>query len=320
MTKSARLLLLILMFFLVNSCYKSEANKRHKIAVVAPKSGYEVLLTEIEDVFKSNANNVDLVIENFAVTKEDFSSATTIVNSLDVDLVVTISTPATVAFYENIKDKPIIFAGVGDPVVINLADSLKKPKKNITGVTDLSIQLTKKRVELFKLAFPQINRLLTFYNPENIYSILALKDMLEICEKLKIKLEAIECFDTEDFRAKLKKINKRSNDGIFIIPEPVVLSAFDSVVSFSKKFFMPICVYDEDYIEKGATFSYGVDLKDVAKNVLIIIENVLKGIAPEKLPIYVPENINLVVNNRAAKEYGYKIPNEILYLADKVVE
>lgn len=321
MSNSTRLLLLLLTCMsILNSCCKSETNKHHKIAVVSPKNEYNVLLTELKEGIESKLKNIDFVIEDYAVTKEDFYSAVTIVKNLDVDLIVTISAPVTVAFYENIKDKPIIFAGVGAPVASNLADSLRKPKKNITGVTDLSIELTKKRLELFKLTFPKMNKVLTFYNPENIYSILVLREMLEMCEKLKIKLEAIECFDNEDFRAKLKKVKKRAYDGIFIIPEPIVISEFDAIVALSKRFRIPICVYDEYYIERGATLSYGVDLKEIARNVLIIIENVLKGTPPEKQPIYVPENIMLVINNKVAKENGNKIPNEILYLADKVLE
>jgi len=316
------LIFTLLIIFSLKGCYKYEKEKHNKVAVVMPKAGYEQVLEGFKEALNESSfnNNIQLIIQNFGSNKEDFITASKNVSGLDVNLIFTITTPATIAVYENVKNKPIVFAAVGDPIGAGFAESMKKPKENITGVTNLSRELTKKRFEVFYLAFPHIKKVLTFYNPENVYSVLAIKDLLEITDKLNIKLDALESFDAESIKKHLKKIKKGSYDGVFIIPDPVVLSVFTNIIEFSNELAVPVCVHEPRLVEKGATISYGVDLKNVGRLSFFLIEQVLKGVKPEKIPIFVPEKVSLVINNKWAKEKGYIIPNELLYIADKVLE
>ncbi len=313
---------LVALAFLLICCSKKSITDKRKILVVMPKNGYEEVLNGFKEaIYEEGMNDkVDLIIQNSGITKDDFVAISKIINSSDVDIIVTVTTPVTLALYENVKNKPIVFSAVGDPISAGLAKDLKNSKKNITGVTNLSRMLTKKRMEVFKNAFPFMKKIITFYNPENVFSLLAVKDLSEISEKLNIKLEKVECLNTDNILATLKNIKKGSYDGVFIIPDPVVLSAFTDIINISNEFSMPVCVHEESYISKGATISYGIDLKEVGKHSFALVKLILQGSSPEQLPIFVPEKISLVVNNRWAKEKGYKVPNELLYLADRVVE
>jgi len=313
---------LVSLTFLLISCSKKAITDKRKIAVVMPKNGYEEVLNGFKMAIyqKGMHDKIDLIIHNSGVTKDDFIAISKVISNSDVDVILTVTTPVTLSVYEHVKDKPIVFAAVGDPISAGLALDLKKPKKNITGVTNLNRQLTKKRMELFKNAFPFMKKIITFYNPKNLFSLLAVKDLSEISEELNIMLEKVECLSIDDIVATLKNIKKGSYDGIFVIPDPVVLSAFTYIINISNEFSIPVCVHEESYISKGATISYGIDLNEVGKLSFTLVELILKGSLPEKLPIHVPEKISLAINYRWAKEKGYKVSNELLYLADRVVE
>lgn len=317
--------MVIFLFFTIflMSCGKDKDNKKYKIGVIMPEHGYERVIDGLKESIDKSIykDRVELVIKDFPKNKEEFESAVKILQGLDIDIFYTVTTPATASTYERIRNKPIIFAAVGDPVGAGFADNFKSPKKGITGVTNLSRDLTGKRLEYFKMAFPKIKRILTFYNPENIYSVLSVKDLVKVCEKLNIGIEIEEVISTDVLRKKLRDKKVKNVDGIFIIPDPVVMAVIDEIIHFADENKLPTCVHEERLVfDKGATISYGVDLKEVGKMSFIMIEHVLKGGNPENLPIFVPEKMNLLINNRWAKGKGYQIPNEILYLAEKVIE
>lgn len=321
--KILRAILCLMSLIIFSSCVNEEHNKKFKIGVIMPKSGYKQVFEGLkESVDKSNyRDRIDFIVKDFPTNKEEFSKAVKMLQEIDVDLYYSITTPATIATFESVKNKPIIFTAVGDPIGVGLADNFKIPKKGITGVTNLSRELTAKRMEYFKMAFPKINRILTFYNPENVYSILAVKDLENVSEKLNVKVEKYEISSTDDLRIRLNSKKIKNVEGIFIIPDPVVMIAIDDIIRFANENKLPTCVHEERYvIDKGATISYGVDLKEVGKMSFIMIEHVLKGGKPEDLPIFVPEKMNLTINNRWAKQNGYLVPNEILYLADNVIK
>lgn len=327
MANMNRIFSFIIYFIVVSvffvGCSKEQGEKKYKIGIIMPKYGYEKVLEGLRTAVDKSSykGRIEFIVKDFPTNREEFESAVKILQGLDIDLFYTITTPATIATYEMIKNKPIIFAAVGDPVGVGLAESFKSPKKGITGVTNLSRELTDKRLEYFVKAFPKMKRILTFFNNENIYSILAVKDVENLSEKLKIKIEKVEVTSTDELRTRLKDKTLKEVDGIFIIPDPIVMAVIDDIIGFARENKIPTCVHEERFVlEKGATISYGVDLKDVGKISFIMIEHALSGGAPENLPIFVPEKMNLYVNNRWAKENGYVIPNEILYLADKVIE
>lgn len=317
------LFLVLTLITVFNGCKKLDlANRNYKVAVIMPNDGYEQVIEGLQASINNSKfkDKIDLIIQKFPTNKEEFDSATEIVKSLDPDLVYTVTTPATISAYKNIPNKPIIFVAVGDPIGVGLAESFKKPKKNITGITNFSRELTKKRLEYFKLAFPSLKKIITFYNPENSYSVLAIKDLEDISEKLNIKVDKISVNDKDIITKKLKDVKWKNYDGIFIIPEPVVFSVFDEIIRISDKYNIPVCVHEKKWVKKGAIISYGVDLKDVGKLSYPMVLHVLNGGRPEDLPIFVPEKVDLVINNRLAIERNYKIPPEILYFANEVIQ
>ncbi len=312
--------LIISLFFI--GCGIEKVERKYRIGIIMPKSGYEKVIEGLKaEVDKSiYKDRIEFIVKDFPTNYEEFKSAVKILQGLDIDLFYTITTPATIAAYEMIKNKPIIFAAVGDPVGVGLAENLKSPKKGITGVTDLSRKLTEKRWEYFIKAFPKMRTILTFFNSQNIYSTLTVQDVENLSEELKIKVKKISVTTTDELRTRLKDIKLKGADGIFIIPDPVVIAVVDDIIAFAKERKIPTCLHEEKFVvDKHATISYGVDLGEVGKYSFLMIEHTLSGGTPENLPIFVPEKISLIINNSWAKGAGYTIPNEILYLADKVI-
>jgi putative ABC transport system substrate-binding protein len=119
------------------------------------KNGYEEVLYGFKEAIylEGMVDEVDLIIQNSGVTKNDFIEISKNISNSDIDVILTVTTPVTLAVYEHVKNKPIVFAAVGDPVSAGLAKDFKNPNKNITVVTNLSRMLTKKRMEVFKMLF-----------------------------------------------------------------------------------------------------------------------------------------------------------------------
>ncbi|MCX7770166.1 MAG: ABC transporter substrate-binding protein [Proteobacteria bacterium] len=312
---------LILSTFIFN-CSKLKENKTYKICVIIPSNGYEQILNGLKESIENSQykGKIELIIKDFTIANNEFESGIKNLKEQDFDLFYTVTTPATVSVYSIIKNKPIIFTAVEDPITAGLAESFKKPKKGITGITDLGKVLITKRLEYLKLAFPHVKKIFTFYNRENGFSQLVIKDLENISEKLNVKIERIDFASVDELRRRLKEVKISGIEGGVIVPDSIVMSGIDDIIKFSENTKLPISVCDESFVNKGATMSYGVDLKEMGKMSFIIIDHILKGGNPEDLHIFVPEKIRLVINNRWAKDKKYNIPNELIYLADKVIE
>lgn len=315
------ILFLSLFIIFFNSC-KEPVNKKFKIGIILPIVGYE----EVLDGFKEAVNNskykdkIELIIKNYSSNKEEYEAVIKTLHGQNIDLFYTVTTPVTLSTYEMLKDKPIVFTAVEDPIGAGLADNFRAPKKGITGVTDLSRELTLKRLEYFKIAFPKIKQILVIYNKENVCSVLSVKDIENISEKLNITIEKEEVSSKDEIIENLKRRTIKKIDGIFIVSDPIIYTAIDEITNFAKENKIPTCVSDKRWvIDKGATIGYGTDLKELGKLSFVMVEHILMGGNPEDFPVFVPEKMVFIINNNWAKKNGYMIPQEILYLADVVI-
>jgi ABC-type uncharacterized transport system substrate-binding protein len=149
-----------------------------------------------------------------------------------------------------------------------------------------------------------MEKIITFYNPENIFSFWQLKICQKYPKKLDVSLENLNVKTKRIFLQNLKDIKKIGYNGIFVIPDPIVLSIFTDIINISNVFLYPFVYMKKPILIREQLFlSYGIDLREVGKQAFTIVK-ILNNFTPEKLPIFVPEKINLVVNNKWAKEKG----------------
>ena len=219
------------------------------------------------------------------------------------------------------KTIPIVMMGsVADPVEAGLIESLAHPGGNVTGLTNLSLELGGKRLELLKEAVPKLARVAVIYAAANPSSVLAVKEDLPVAARaLRLTLQPWEVRAADDFERVFAAINKERPHGLLVLGGPLMNPNGKRIVGFALKSRLP-SVYDgKNFVEAGGLMSYGADLAESYRRVAYFVDRIIKGAKPADLPVEQPMKFELVINLKTATQIGLTIPQWTLMKADRVI-
>jgi putative ABC transport system substrate-binding protein len=216
---------------------------------------------------------------------------------------------------------PIVFTNVNDPVVVKFVDSLAKPGRNITGVSIASVELTGKRLQLLKDAFPSAKRIGILYNEEMFRACRTeMNDIDRLGKQLGLEVERIPYVDRSDI-VKAFEAAGSSRVEAMLIPATTSYPEYSSdVVLLSASGRMPTIYEHREAVDHGGLMSYGPDFHWAYRRAAYYVARVLKGAKPAELPVERPTRYDLIVNLKTARTLGVKIPGTILVRADRVIE
>ena len=241
---------------------------------------------------------------------------------LKVDLIVVAGgTPSVQTTMNATKTIPIVMSGGGtDPVEIGLVESLARPGGNVTGVTNLTVELGGKRLELLKEAVPKLDRVAVFYEPANPSSVLEMKDVLpDAARALKLTIQPWEVRAADGFERVFVALNKQRPDGLYVLGGALMNTNQKRIVAFALKNRLPSAYGRGEYVDAGGLMYYGADLADSYRRVAYYVDRILKGAKPSDLPVEQPTKFELVINLKTAKQIGLTIPPNVLARADRVI-
>ena len=220
------------------------------------------------------------------------------------------------------KTIPIVMTGGGlDPVEAGLIDSLARPGGNVTGITNLTIDLGGKRLELFKEALPKLARVAVLYDPANPSTTREAKeDLLIAARALKLTIQPWEVRAADDFEKVFAALNKQRPGGLYLTTPNLINANGKRIVSFALKSRLPSTFGRKEPVEAGGLMYYGADQADSYRRVATYVDKILKGAKPADLPVERPTKFELVINLKTAKQIGLTIPQSLLYRADKVIK
>jgi putative ABC transport system substrate-binding protein len=242
---------------------------------------------------------------------------------LKIDVIVTPGSPSTRAAQQATRTIPLVMTVVGDPIQAGFIASLAKPGGNITGLTQISPQLSGKRLELLKEAFPKISRVAVFVDAALTAQRLsgALQETEMAAEALGIKLQSLEVGGPNpDLDGAFRTATSQRPGALNFLPGPVLERHRKRVVDLAAKSRLPAMYYSSEFVEAGGLMSYGVDLVDLYRRAAIYVDKILKGAKPADLPVEQPTKFELVINLKTAKQIGLTIPPNVLARADKVIK
>ncbi|SRR5713226_885165 len=225
--------------------------------------------------------------------------------------------PAKAAQMETTK-VPIVFAGGGDPVGLGLIQSFARPGGNITGVSDLELELGPKRLEIFKEMIPGLKRVLFPYNATDAYSVSEAKAYRDAARQLKIVLVEKAVRTEDEAKTVLTKLKKGDIHGI-LSPRPMTSNIPGYVREAGSQSSMPTMFASTFFAENGGLASYTPNTYESGRMAARLVDKILKGTNPGEIPVEVNNNIELVVNLKVAKALGIKIAPEALYKANRVI-
>ena len=240
---------------------------------------------------------------------------------LKVDVIVAGGTNDARAAKNATKTIPIVMTGIGiDPVELGLVESLARPGGNVTGITNLSIELSGKRLELLKEAVPNVTRVAVLYDPAVPASVREVKEVLpQPARLLGLTVRSWEVRDADGFEKVFAALRKEHPDGLYVAGGPLMSVNRKRITEFALKSRLPTVYSEIGSVEAGGLPSYAADDADSYRRVAIYVDKILKGAKPADLPVEQPTKFDFVINQKTAKQIGVTIPPDVLARATKII-
>ncbi len=215
---------------------------------------------------------------------------------------------------------PIVFATGGDPVKMGIVQSLSRPGGNVTGVSILQVELTRKRLGLLREAAPNTTRFCALVNPKNVLGSSVRKEVETGAAALGLKVEVFEVSTEAEMETVLAEIAKTPGSAFVSGTDAFLFSRRAKLAALALQHRLP-AVYDaRDYVRSGGLMSYGADIVHIFEMSAGYVARVLKGEKPADLPIQQSDKFETAINMKTAQALGVEIPSKLLFTADEVIE
>ena len=211
-------------------------------------------------------------------------------------------------------------AGGGNPVEAGLVTSLARPGGNITGLATIQNELTGKRLELLKEAFPKISRVAMVLNPEDQVPSQGYEQLEKVAQSLKVRIESFKVRKSDEIGKAFEAIAKSRVDALLLESDPVFNVNRPNVIKLVAKNRLPAMYPERRWVEDGGMMAYGTDLIEVARRAAVFVDKILKGAKPADLPVEQPTKFLLIINLKTAKALGLAMPDKLLAVAGEVIE
>ena len=237
-----------------------------------------------------------------------------------VDAIVVLGWPATHALKSATSTIPIVIAGGGDAIESGLVASLSRPGGNLTGMSDMAVELSAKRLELLKETFPKASRIAILWNQDDLGMTLRYRQIDRAARALGVTVQALGVREPDDFGAAFSAMTRERPDALFLVADVLTNLNRKRVIEFAATHRIP-AMYDSSLVvQDGGLMSYGPSNVDSFRRVAYFVDRILKGAKPADLPMEQPTRYYLLINMKTAKALSIKIPDSIMLRADKLIE
>jgi putative ABC transport system substrate-binding protein len=237
-----------------------------------------------------------------------------------VDVILTGSTPATIAAKEATKTIPIVFGALSDPVGVGLVASLARPGGNITGMSLLAPELWPKRLELLKETVPKLSRVAMLWNRSNPGMAARAKETQDAAHHMGVAVQDRGAKDSQELENIFNVITKDPPDGLLTMLDPFTTLHLKHIVDFTANHHLPGMYEERRFVQAGGLMSYGPNVVNLYRRAATYVDKILKGSKPADLPVEQPMKFELFINLHTAKALGLAIPDSVLFRADDVIK
>ncbi|MBT2681716.1 ABC transporter substrate-binding protein [Bacillus sp. ISL-35] len=227
------------------------------------------------------------------------------------DLILAIATPSAQAAVQATKDIPVLFTAITDPVGAELVQSMEKPGGNATGTSDTHPDAIKNTIAAIKKFVPGAKKVGIIYNNGEPNSVVNVKNAKEALEAE--GLQAVESTISASSEVKQAAESMVGRVDVLYIPKDnTVVAALESVITVANDKDIPMFVGEGDSVKRGAFASYGLDYHELGYTTGKMAVEILEGKKPADIPVGYPENLELVINKKAAEEEGITLTDDLL--------
>ena len=226
--------------------------------------------------------------------------------------------PAALAAKSATSSIPIVFGTAADPVEVGLAASLNRPGVNVTGVTNMSVKASPKRLGLLLELLPRAQRLALLRHPDT--SNVEIAELRESASTVGVQVEVFGAASSGEIDRAFANVVQNRSDGLLLVPHPLFSNRRVQLVTLASRYGIPAVYYDREYAKAGGLMSYGASAADQARQVGIYAGRILNGEKAADLPVIQAAKFEFVFNRQTAKALGLTVPPLLLTRADEVIE
>jgi len=213
---------------------------------------------------------------------------------------------------------PIVFTTAADPVQLGLVDSLGRPGGNVTGASQLNVEVAPKRLELLHEVIPTATAVAVLLNPSNPNGELTWRRLQPAADVLGIKLHRLHA--SSDFAAVFATLLQMRADALVISPDSLFTSRAEELAALALRHRVPAIYQYPEFTAAGGLMSYGGSIRDSYHRAGVYVGRILKGEKPADLPVQQSTKVELIINLKTAKALGLTIPLSLIGRADEVIE
>jgi ABC-type uncharacterized transport system substrate-binding protein len=215
---------------------------------------------------------------------------------------------------------PVVFQTGRDPVKDGLVTSFNRPGGNVTGVSQLAIELGAKRLALLRELVPHAGLIAVLTYPQSVVSQEQVKDLLEAAGALGLRILVLNVESERDLNPAFASLVEQRADALVVSASAFFVSRRDRLVALAASNAVPTVYQSREYMAAGGLMSYGSDFSDVYRQVGVYTGRILRGEKPADLPVVQPTKFELVINLKTAKALGLTVPLPLQAAADEVIE
>jgi len=221
-----------------------------------------------------------------------------------VDIIVTSSTPATLAAKQATSTIAILMLNSAYPDKMGLVESLARPGGNITGFSNVAPELAGKKLQLLKEMVPKVSRVAVLWNPANPLEVMAFREHLAAAAVVGLELQSIEVRAPDDYPAAFAAVIAGRADALQAYVNPVNSRNYQLIVDFALKSRLPSSFDERLFVVAGGLFSYGSSFVDTYQRAATVVDKILKGAKPAEMPIQQPTKFEFVINLKRPRRWA----------------
>jgi ABC-type uncharacterized transport system substrate-binding protein len=241
---------------------------------------------------------------------------------MNVDVLVVGAPPTIRAARQATKTVPIVMVTNQDPVAAGYVKSLAHPRGNTTGITNLTRELSGKRLELLREVVPTLSRVGILWNIDarEIGFGRGFKEYQNAGQSLKIEVESVAIRAANiDFVEAFSVADKKRVNGVITLSHIILNPYRKEIAGLAIKHRLPSMGEIKEYADAGGLVSYSANDNESYKRAALYVDKIIKGSKPADLPVEQPTKFELVINLKTAKQIGLTIPPNVLARADRVI-
>jgi ABC-type uncharacterized transport system substrate-binding protein len=228
--------------------------------------------------------------------------------------------PSALAAKQVTSTIPIVFGLGGDPVRLGLVESFSRPGGNATGVTLLTNLMEPKRLGLLRELVPGVPLIGVLLNPNFAQAPVQLQQIEEAARSINQSINVAKVSIDKELEAAFISFANERVGALLVAADPYFDTRREQIIEFAARYRLPAIYQFREYAVAGGLLSYGVSITDAYRQYGDYTARILKGAKPADLPVLQPTKFETVINLKTAKALGVKISDNLLSLADEVIE